>query len=218
MNTAKRMASTCFAAIFALLMWGCTQKSNTQAPKVSALGQHPTDWMQKHWGEFTMNPDQCKTCHGSTTDPAAAGGISKVSCFTCHTSGVHHPAGWGVAAQHGRAGAMAAPATTQSVSGAVVNGTGFDYCAKCHGTSRTNGLTYPTCFACHTKAPHPDKPWHGTTPAGSNHIFVDPGNVATCYSCHANGANSTITPVNPAPAGTPPGCTNATMCHGRNFS
>lgn len=207
MNTAKRMASICAAAVFALLVWGCSSTANTQAPKLNAVGQHPTNWLETHWAEFTMNPDQCKTCHGSTTDPAQAGGTSKVSCFTCHTTGVHHPAGWGDAAQHGRLGAMATPAKTA----------GFSYCAKCHGTTKTNGLTYPTCYACHTKAPHPDKPWHGTTPAGSNHIFVDPGNVPTCFACHANGANSTITPVNPAPAGTPPGCTNATMCHGRNF-
>lgn len=207
MSRINLMVKTYFVMAVALLVWGCTT-SNTQAPQFNpTTGQHPADWRQTHWAEFTKNPDQCKVCHGSTTDPALAGGTSKVSCFTCHPGGVHHPAGWGAPDQHGAI-----------VKAAPGDRSGLAYCTKCHGTQSGGGLTYPSCVACHTTAPHPARPWYGTTASGTNHNTTDPANAPECYKCHANGAHSTIQPANPAPAGTPPGCTNATMCHGREFA
>jgi hypothetical protein len=38
-------------------------------------------------------------------------------------------------------------------------------------------------------------------------------NVATCYGCHAGGANSALKPSTAPAAGAQPGCLNNTMCH-----
>ena len=204
MSRTKLMVKTCFAAVVALLFMGCAS-GNDAAPKVSAAGKHPTNWLETHWSEFAKDPDQCITCHGSTKDPALAGGVSKVSCFSCHLNGPGHPTGWGAGAQHGRLGAMAAP-TTQ---------TGFASCFKCHGNNLTVGLTAVSCLTCHNKAPHPNTPWTSTT--GPTHYFADQGNVPECFKCHKDGANSSIKPATPADAGTSPGCFNNTMCHSKSI-
>lgn len=204
MSRATLMIKMSLAGIFALLFMGCVA-GNEAAPKVSAAGKHPTNWLEVHWSDFAKNPDQCTTCHGSTTDPALAGGVSKVSCFTCHLNGPGHPAGWSAGAQHGRLGAMAAPAAK----------TGFASCFKCHGDTLTAGLTAISCVTCHTKSPHPNQPWTSTT--GTTHYFTDPGNVPECFKCHKDGANSSIRPTTPAPAGTSPGCFNDTMCHSKSI-
>jgi len=216
MSKVKWMAGSCFAMALALLAWGCAGTAGKSAPFNATTGQHPTNWLQVHWAEYVKAPDQCRTCHGSTSDPAAAGGIAKVSCFSCHTNGVNHPTGWADASQHGRLGAQAAPAVTQLIGGTVVDGSGFAYCSKCHGASYTDGIAI-SCKSCHTKAPHPDKPWRGPTFASPSHVNTNGGNAPECAKCHTNGANSPIKPLTPAPAGTAPGCFNNTLCHGTSF-
>ena len=210
MSRTKWMASSCFTMALALLAWGCAGKADKAAAFNAAAGQHPADWIQTHYAEYVKNPDQCRTCHGSTVDPAQAGGVAKVSCFTCHTA-VNHPAGWADPLQHGRAGAQLAPNADPKVMA------GFAHCAKCHGDSYDNGLT-TSCKACHTKAPHPDKPWVSTTLLKSNHVQTAVGNAPECAKCHLAGANSTMKPLTVPPAGTAPGCFNETLCHGTNIA
>jgi cytochrome c553 len=208
MSRSKQVFRTFAAAAFTILFLGCGG-SSTNAPRFNtATGQHPTDWLQNHWAQFIANPAQCTTCHGSTTDKASTGGISGVSCFKCHANGPSHQAGWEVGLKHGRMGAQAAPSNT----------TGFAYCAKCHGSTYDNPVgTSPSCKSCHTKAPHPAKPWLGGSEALSNHVFTNVGNATECYKCHKDGANSTLKPTTPALAGTAPGCFNNTMCHGTSI-
>ncbi|MBK8794542.1 MAG: hypothetical protein IPN59_15825 [Holophaga sp.] len=203
MNRIKWMFGVVVVVAFAILAVGCTSTTADNAPKFSATGEHPAGWLQSHWADYSKNPGQCSTCHGSTTNPAQAGGISKVSCFTCHADGPGHPAGWADPAQHGRLGAMAAPGEKS----------GFAYCAKCHGATYKDGLTSTTCLACHTKAPHPDKPWETTNPMNPIHSAVHQGNAPECYKCHKDGQNSTRKPYVAAPLGTAPGCFNNTLCH-----
>ena len=209
MSRARQIISTLVASAFTLFLLGCSGSStNSNAPQFNtATGQHPTNWLQNHWSEFAKNPSQCITCHGSTTDPLTAGGIAKVSCFTCHPNGPSHPTGWSVGLQHGRLGAQAAP-------GAKI---GFAYCFKCHGNNISAGLTATSCLACHTKAPHPNKPWWNADPTKPNHNATNPANAPECIKCHANGANSSIKPTTPAPAGTAPGCFNNTLCHSKSI-
>jgi hypothetical protein len=59
-------------------------------------------------------------------------------------------------------------------------------------------------------APHPPKPWINSA---LTHTSTNMGNASVCAQCHANGANSPITPPPPLP-GSSPGCFNATLCHG----
>jgi hypothetical protein len=135
-----------------------------------------------------------------------------VSCFGCHPNGVNHPAGWADPMQHGRGGAQLAVNTTDKFAMA-----GFARCAKCHGTTFDNGPA-TSCKTCHTKAPHPSRPWTGTTLAQPNHTQTDVSNAPECAKCHTAGANSTMKPLVTPPAGTAPGCFNETLCHGTNIA
>jgi hypothetical protein len=209
MSRIQLMTRSFFAVVFALLAWGCSE-GRSSAPQLSAIsGQHPATWMESHPAEYLKQRDQCRTCHGSTTDPAAAGGISKVSCFTCHPNGLGHPTGWAVPSQHGRLGAQLAPNTADPLAMA-----GFARCTQCHGQNYTGAIA-PSCLTCHTKAPHPNKPWLPETGPTTlpSHTRTDVANAPVCAKCHLNGANSTRAPRTPAPAGTVPGCFNNTLCH-----
>lgn len=208
MSKAHWMAATCLGLLLTFLAWGCAGSAGSAVP-LNAAGQHPVTWLQDHWAEYVKQPDQCRSCHGSTSDAALAGGISKVSCFACHAGGVNHPAGWGDAAQHGRSAKLAPSSDPLAMAG-------FAHCAKCHGDRYTNGLA-GSCTACHTKAPHPDRPWYGTTASGTNHHNTDPANAPECAKCHLAGANSTLQPLTTPPAGTAPGCFNDTLCHSKSF-
>lgn len=214
MNT-RLLVRTCLAAATALVFWGCAS-GVPQAPQLNpATGQHPAAWEQTHFAEYLKNPDSCKPCHGSTTDKAQAGGTSKVSCFGCHhPKGPHHTAGWADASQHGRLGAQMAPNGETGFAG-----TGFATCTKCHGTDYAASIGIaPSCKTCHTTAPHAAKPWHdASSPLKPNHDKTDKGNAAECAKCHTGGANSSITPKPPAPAGTSPSCYNGTLCHTTSF-
>jgi hypothetical protein len=156
MSKVKWMAGSCFAMALALLAWGCAGKAGPAPAFSTVTGQHPADWIQVHYAGYVQTPDQCRSCHGSTTDPAQAGGIAKVSCFSCHASGVDHPAGWADHLQHGRNGAQLAPVATNDTTVPVM--AGMSHCQKCHGSSYNNGIAV-SCLSCHTTAPHPPKPW-----------------------------------------------------------
>lgn len=210
MRNVKWMAGTCFALALALLAWGCAGKAQKAVPFEEIKGHHPANWLQVHYASYIATPEQCQTCHGSTTDPVLAGGISKVSCFTCHANGVNHPTGWALPAGHGKAAKMAPTANPIAMEG-------FSHCTKCHGTAYAGSIA-SSCKACHTKAPHPDKPWTGTTVTLTNHIFTDQANVPECFKCHAAGANSTVKPLTTPPAGTAPGCLNDTLCHSTSIN
>ena len=208
MSRTRQLISTFAAAAFALLLLGCSGTS-TDAPQFNtATGEHPATWLQTHYAEYIASPAGCTTCHGSVTDPKSTGGTSGVSCFKCHANGPSHQPGWEAASKHGRQGAMPAPTDT----------VGFAACTKCHGSNYDNptGVT-PSCKSCHKNAPHPNKPWVGTTVDQPNHVFTNVGNAPECSKCHKNGANSSLKPTNPAPAGTAPGCFNNTLCHGQSI-
>jgi hypothetical protein len=205
----KQLAKAALALAFALVFWGCGGGTATNAPQLSPAGKHPSNWPATHYAEYIKNPDACRSCHGSTTDPALAGGISGVSCFTCHSNGPSHGTGWAAPGKHGRMGAQLAPSPYA----------GFAYCAKCHGSNYDNaaGTTAVSCKACHTTAPHPMRPWSGTNASAPNHTMTHVDNAPECAKCHTNGANSFLKPKTPAPAGSLPGCFNNTLCHGRSF-
>lgn len=200
--------------VLGLLALGCAGKAGGAIPFSETKGEHPATWIGTHWAEYVKTPDQCGTCHGSTSNAALAGGIAKVSCFSCHTNGVNHPAGWADPGQHGRLGAQLAPVA--DVAGVPPAMAGFAHCAKCHGSTYDNGLAV-SCKSCHLKAPHPDKPWLGALGL-PNHTQTDIGNAPECAKCHLAGANSTMKPLTTPPAGTAPGCFNETLCHGTNVA
>jgi hypothetical protein len=213
MSKVKWMAGSCFALALALLVWGCAGKAGLAVPFDATKGEHPADWIPVHYAEFVKSADQCRSCHGSTSVPAQGGGVAKVSCFDCHTA-VEHPAGWADHLQHGRNGAQLAPVATTAPAVPVM--AGFSHCQKCHGADYSGGIAAVSCKSCHTKAPHPDKPWVSTSLLKSTHVETDRANAPACVQCHYPGSanNPAGFPATPAPAGTAPGCFNNTLCHG----
>ena len=146
----------------------------------------------------------CTQCHGSDL----SGGISRVSCFA-NPAGCHHDpvSGWvaapPAAQQHGLS-AKRAPGNSS-----------FFACQLCHGADFQGGGATVSCFLCHgVSAPHPPRPWRSGS--GYTHTDTDPSNGPVCGQCHRNGANTSPShpPPTPAPAGTPAGCFNNTLCHG----
>ncbi len=140
----------------------------------------------------------CAQCHGSDL----SGGISRVSCFG-NPAGCHHDpvANWATPAGHG--------ATAKKAPGS----SGFASCQICHAAGFTGGGANVSCFTCHgVSAPHPARPWHGPT---YTHTDTDTSNATICAQCHFPGSpnNPANHPATPAPAGTPPGCFNSTLCH-----
>lgn len=108
-----------------------------------------------------------------------------------------HSADWAIADSHG-VWAKARPS-------------GFSSCQSCHGESFSGGTANIACSSCHgVVAPHPAAPWRGAR----THANTDQGNAPVCALCHTGGANSSVSPAAPAPAGTAPGCFNSTLCHG----
>ncbi len=211
MSRTRLMLGSCFALVLALLSGGCAGTANKTVPFNATAGAHPKTWLADHWAEYIKAPDQCTVCHGSTTVPAQAGGISQVSCFGCHTKGVIHASGWELPAQHGRLGAELAPVATTAPAVPVM--AGFSHCAKCHGSAYDGGVAAVSCKSCHVNAPHPSKPWFDLSGVKPSHTQVNQANLPECAKCHAGGVNSTLKPLAAAPAGTAPGCYNATLCH-----
>ena len=141
----------------------------------------------------------CAECHGADL----AGGISKVSCFG-NPVGCHHGTipGWSTPQVHG-------------VSAKSAPGDGsFFACQICHGRDFSGGGTGIVCANCHGAAPHPSAPWLSAT--GLTHTTTNTLNAPVCALCHYPGSpnNPANHPLTPAPAGTPPGCFNSTLCHG----
>ncbi len=141
----------------------------------------------------------CMECHGSDL----SGGISRVSCFD-NPAGCHHDpvANWATPAVHGTT-AKQAPGSS-----------GFASCQICHARDFSGGGAGIACADCHgVPAPHPARPWRGPT---FTHTSANESNAPVCAQCHFPGSSSNPAnhPAAPAPAGTPPGCFNSTLCHG----
>jgi len=149
----------------------------------------------------------CMLCHAKGSNsavqpasPAPAG--SEPGCFNntlCHAIPGHRP-GWSDPARHGVA-AKTVPSATA----------GLSYCKSCHGADFSGGSASASCFTCHgVNAPHAAGPWSGKA---RSHATTDAGNAPVCAPCHAKGANSSMRPSSPVPAGASPGCFNNTLCH-----
>ena len=187
-----------------------------------------------HTDTNASNATVCAQCHfpGSPNNPAnhpatpAPAGTAP-GCFNntlCHGENpVPHPVGgtWvatpPAAQPHGN-DAKATPGAT----------TGFTYCKACHGSGTTppanfgggsSGVSCISTAGCHgatVASPHPQAPWRASAGSTYNHTNASEGNATVCQECHfPNSPNNPANhPPTPAPAGTPPGCFNSTLCHG----
>ncbi len=177
----------------------------------------PTENGMNHATTDPSNAAECAKCHldGNNLSadikqflvPAPAG--TAPGCFNntlCHGDNPGHIYQWALPQNHGIA-AMSLPGPT----------TGFAYCVTCHDYTDASGAG-PSCEACHTTAPHPPAAaWTNPADTNNSHEFTNQGNAPECAKCHTGGANSSLQPSPPAPAGTAPGCFNNTLCHGANL-
>jgi len=135
---------------------------------------HPPGWL--NWGSTghglflqTQNfnsPQFCSDCHGKDL----AGGISQVSCYSCHTTYPHpEDSVWLTRGEQG-------------FHGDVVNSTGSPAsCAVCHGSDFMGKNSGVSCYTCHSLYPH-DENW-----ASNNHgDYVSANGDSGCISCHAD--------------------------------
>lgn len=126
--------------------------------------------------------------------------ISMIGCSSSNDNTVildatgKHPAGWSSAGSHGSAVKAETP--------------GLGSCAGCHGADYKEAGK--SCMTCHTTAPHPQAPWHGTTASGTTHTTTNQSNATECSRCHAGGAKLTT----PAAAIVGATCFNNMLCHG----
>jgi predicted CxxxxCH...CXXCH cytochrome family protein len=197
----------------ALLAAGCSSTGTTEQALIShidAQGKSVPGWVAPFPGpslhsksateDFINNgTSNCTECHGADL----TGGISKVSCFisSCHHN--QQVTNWSDPAVHG-ASAKRAPGSSS-----------FYSCQICHAKDFSGGGTGFACAACHGFAPHPSAPWRAALPA-LTHTNTDQANAPVCAGCHFPDSpnNPPNHPLTPAPAGTPPGCFNSTMCPG----
>ena len=191
-----------FTLSLALLGCGGGGGGSASTPTVNlSQNYHPSGWISSHPGSAIAGLDACTKCHQLAV-AAAGSNVPTCTSMLCHHKTL--PA-WGTAAIHG----------TRAKLAAGTDGGSLVSCQICHGKDFTGGVAAKSCASCHgVAAPHPAKPWHDA--AGSNHATTNPANAAVCAQCHFPGApaNPVGHPATPAPAGTAPGCTNNTLCHG----
>jgi predicted CxxxxCH...CXXCH cytochrome family protein len=185
-----------------LFMAGCGSSTpNSKASSgANTEGQHAADWLPAgHMVAAQEDQSACVECHGSNYD----GGISAVSCTTCHLGGAMsiHPTSWGTGTG----------IDLNHAAYAASNGTGACANAVCHGTNLTGvANSGPSCSSCHlggATSLHPASFGTTTRSIDLNHgSYVTTNGAAACQnnSCHG----SSLTGV----AGSGPACVTAT-CH-----
>ena len=185
---------------------GCGSGGGTMTAAKYYGNYHVIGWLGAHAGPAVANLQDCTRCHEFSVLKVGSG------VPTCMTAACHHQSttGWADAAVHGPRAKMAADAVS---AGSLTS------CQLCHGKAFDGGASGAACASCHgVAAPHPPKPWRTTAGMTWTHATVAPSNAATCAQCHLAGSanNPAGHPSTPAPAGTQPGCFNATLCHGAN--
>jgi predicted CxxxxCH...CXXCH cytochrome family protein len=88
MSPLKRIVRLAFLlSVILIVAAGCGTTNDQNNIFNPATGQHPDGWFplpELHVSAARQNVDACKECHGELLD----GGISKLSCTTCHTNGM----------------------------------------------------------------------------------------------------------------------------------
>jgi predicted CxxxxCH...CXXCH cytochrome family protein len=196
-------------ALAALVLIGCG--GGKAAPAVAQYygNYHPTGWLngpdlaKNHAGQaVAAGIANCTKCHEISVIKVGSG------IPTCMTTGCHHQSvpGWANPGIHGMRAKLPA----------VFDGGSLVSCQICHGADFAGGLSASACVTCHgVKAPHPAAPWRTSGGTALTHTSTDTSNAAVCAQCHYPGSvnNPIGHPATPAPAGTQPGCYNATLCH-----
>lgn len=177
------------SSLLVLALSGCGDV-NSKANFDSSAGEHVASWLPEgHRAAAQADITGCTACHGSALD----GGISRVSCLTCHIGSPTsvHPVLWNDMAYALHAGYV----KQLAVDGA----TGTETCVPCHGADLLgNGDPEMSCgINCHM-AGTPQAPqthaWTASSTAeqiaGHKAYFEANGeDYTTCRNAACHGAN-----------------------------
>lgn len=137
---------------------------------------HPgvSDWENLGHGlylqSYTFDLTKCTDCHGVNL----TGGISGVSCYSCHSTYPHPPGNvWLIRGETGFHGDLVNTPGSSSV------------CAQCHGTDWLGKNSGVSCFTCHSLYPH-DSDWTSYTHGD----YVNANGDGDCISCHEDQRSS----------------------------
>ena len=139
-------------------------------------GGHPAEgWLSEASRNFhglaasSRGLSSCAVCHGSDFN----GGISGVSCKTCHPTQSGHPsAGWLDPSQNGFHGVRLAQA-------------GLGYCSGCHGSDYRGGVAGVSCYTCHNgPSGHPEAGWLDKTSNLFHGLAASRRGLPACAACH----------------------------------
>lgn len=168
-----------FCAIaFLVFLQGCSDlKDDLPDATVGKSEVHPAGWDNPTSSEFhgkylkgkQWSLNDCISCHAKTLQ----GGISQISCFTCHKT-YPHSKEWSVAT-----------ATNFHGKYLKTNNWYVAECVSCHGPNYDGGKSEVSCFKCHTSYPH-STGWKTTSAANFHGKYLKTKNWASgeCKTCH----------------------------------
>jgi predicted CxxxxCH...CXXCH cytochrome family protein len=134
-------------AIPLIFITACSDPQDAPTAAQNTISVHEPGWNVPASASFhgkalaakQFNAAECRQCHGSVFD----GGITNVSCKTCHAN-FPHPEGW------------VSPGVNSH--GAFIKNTGYELnsCKPCHGQNYATTKVNNSCLTCHAKQGGPE--------------------------------------------------------------
>ncbi len=149
---------------------------------------HPVDGTYldaaQHGRDAKTDLTSCQVCHGEPggpgDNPRFNGGITGISCESCHGLNLAHPEDW------------AGPNSTFHYSAANIQ----EACTLCHGADLNGGTYGLSCLDCHSSITDftldctgchgypPDGSFHEGTVTGVYHLYIPLQYHGGCTNCH----------------------------------
>lgn len=164
------------AVLFGLMLFAAcgssTPNDNAGAVFDAETGSHEAGWLLDHKESAQADQSVCTECHGAELN----GGISGVSCTSCHMDGVSsaHPSAWSSPSASHRDYILLYPGNLVACSNASCHGANFA------GVSGSG----PSCTECHSQAYYDCTSCHGQPPATGKHSFHVKDQNKACVECH----------------------------------
>lgn len=143
----KKLTAIVFVSISLLFVWGCSDLQET-LPTPQQVNTHASGVLDKSSPNFhgalidtAKNFDDCRQCHGAQL----TGGITGVSCVTCHATLAVHVTG------------ILNPSSGNFHGKFLANNSwNLTDCKSCHGSAYAGGMKSPGCSNCHTQTTGPE--------------------------------------------------------------
>jgi hypothetical protein len=162
-------------AVLLVLVTGCGTP-NDNASFDSDAEAHTGAWISDHAVTAKADTATCVECHGASLD----GGISKVSCTSCHLGGptAIHPSTY------------TSPVALNHSEYVAIQGNSGCANINCHGATLAGGLTGPSCSSCHIGGPTSFHPVDWAASISTKHgEYVEINGTQSCASLYCHGAD-----------------------------